>query len=219
MAAPNRKEFISELADALDAFGIEQLTAEQALGLERHYRMMIEWNRLLNLTRITALDEAVRFHYAESLLGGRFIGSSRTALDIGSGAGFPGVPLAVLRPDVAFTALESNGKKAAFLMEVKHALALENFNVANARLEGFDLSAYDLLMSRALDRACDVLPMIAAKLNTGQRLIVYCGQDLLEAISVVLGGDSLSELLTIPESKSRLIAVFTPTRLSKGASS
>ncbi len=203
-----KKQFTHALEGALRDFGIEQLTAEQASRLEKHYNMMIEWNRLLNLTRITEMEAAARLHYAESLFGGRFIGSARTAVDIGSGAGFPSIPLAVSRPDVAFTALESNAKKATFLMEVKDALALENFSVANSRLEDFDLSTFDLLATRALDRACDLLPLTASRLKPGQRLMVYCGSDLVEAIKESLGADSLRELLLIPESESRFIAVF-----------
>ena len=201
-------DFVAVLTNTIERFGIEPLTSTQSGLLERHYEMMLKWNRRLNLTRITALEEAARLHYAESLIAGRLIGAARTALDIGSGAGFPAVPLAVLRSDLAITALESNSKKATFLREVKETLELRNLSVANTRVEVSDCASYDLLISRALDRAGDLIPAIASGLQSTQKLIVFCGSDLIKTLKEVLGAAALEELLAIPESRSRFIALF-----------
>src|SRR5829696_4946813 len=157
-------QFKSALAQSITSFGIEGLTDAQINQLAGHYLMLRQWNRRVNLTRIIEPREAARLHYGESLFGGRFIEDARTILDIGSGAGFPAIPLAVLRVDAEVTALEANNKKSLFLKEAKDALALRNFKLATARLEAFDWSAYELLTSRALDRAEEVLPPVIARL-------------------------------------------------------
>src|SRR6185369_15951355 len=123
-------EFVTALTYALTDYGIDKLSGEQQAQLVRHYRMMVSWNRRINLTRIIAPEEAARLHYADSLVGGRLLGAAQTIIDIGSGAGFPAIPLAVLRPDLSVIALEANQKKSLFLAEAADALGLKNFKVA-----------------------------------------------------------------------------------------
>jgi 16S rRNA (guanine527-N7)-methyltransferase len=180
MDSMRSETFRGELDAALVEFGISALEEGQIGRLCRHYEMMIEWNERLNLTRITDPRDAARLHYAESLYAARLIGDEKTLLDIGSGAGFPVLPLAVMRQDVAMTALESNKKKALFLNEVKADLGLTNLSVMAARLEEVDLRSFDLLTCRALDRAEQVLPRVAKRLGPAQRLILFGGTELLE---------------------------------------
>ena len=111
-------------------------SSEEQLGLlEQHYQLLARWNKRLNLTRITELEEAVRFHYCESLFVGRFLppGPLKVA-DLGSGAGFPGIPLAVIRPDVEFVLIESDLRKAVFLREA--ARNLKNVKVLEEEISG-----------------------------------------------------------------------------------
>src|SRR5262249_7616017 len=172
-------EFRSALMDAIESFGLEPLAANQVARLVQHYRMMYEWNRRVNLTRIVEPSAAARLHYAESVLAGRYAGKARTILDVGSGAGFPGIPLAVTRPESQITALEPNQKKATFLKEVKDALFLENLRIVTAPLETLDWSGYDPLVSRALDNAELIYTFILAALSPGQSLMLLCGPQLL----------------------------------------
>jgi 16S rRNA (guanine527-N7)-methyltransferase len=199
------QEFSAALEEALARFGVGPLAGGQALQLAKHYSMLREWNRRMNLTRIIEAREAARLHYGESLFGGRFIRDAKTILDIGSGAGFPGLPLAVLRPDVEVTALEANQKKSLFLNEAKDALGLANFKVATARLESFDWRAYDLLTSRALDRAESMLPPVIKSLAGRQRFLLYCSRDLLEKID----GPCEVEIHPIPQAETRILAIFS----------
>lgn len=126
--------------------------SEEQLGLlEQHYQLLARWNKRLNLTRITELEEAVRFHYCESLFVGRFLppGPLKVA-DLGSGAGFPGIPLAVIRPDVEFVLIESDLRKAVFLREA--ARNLKNVKVLEKRFQ--DVSdRFDWIVSRAVSTA------------------------------------------------------------------
>ena len=195
-------EFVTALTSALREYGLDELSDAQRAQLAKHYAMMRVWNRRINLTRIIAPEEAARLHYADSLAGGRFLGAAQTTLDIGSGAGFPAIPLAVLRPDVQVTALEANQKKSLFLAEAADALTLPNFKVATARVESFDLSAFDLLTSRALDRA-------EAVLTERQRFMLYGATDLLGKLTTRLAGDFTIQTHAIPQSAVRLVAIFS----------
>ncbi len=201
--------FKSALEAALASLDLANLNEEQIAQLVKHYSLMRAWNRRVNLTRIVEPDEAARLHYADSLFGGRFIEYARRVLDIGSGAGFPALPLAVLRPDVEVTALEANQKKSVFLNEARDDLGLANLKVATARLESFDLTGYDLLTSRALDRAEEVLPPVIARLDPHQRFMLYCAPDLLAKISQRIGSMIEVKTYTMPQSEARLIAVFS----------
>ncbi|NWF83842.1 MAG: class I SAM-dependent methyltransferase [Bryobacteraceae bacterium] len=117
-------------------------------ALESHYRLLLKWNRVVNLTKVTKLDEAVGMHYAESL----FLGwccpvRPSTLVDVGSGAGFPGFPLAALWPDCEVTLVESDARKAAFLRESRDLLP--NLKVFNGRAEDLD-GPFGAVVSRAV---------------------------------------------------------------------
>lgn len=208
MGRDQTAEFQSELETAILSFGIPALTEEQTTRLVRHYSMLCRWNQRLNLTRITEPGEAARLHYAESLFGARLIAGAQTLLDIGSGAGFPATPLAVVRPNVQVTALEANQKKSLFLKEAKDELELANLKVVTARLEKFDWTGYELLTSRALDRAEAVLPSVIERLGAKQRLMLYCGPDLVTKLEGQ--GKYKIETHPIPHSEARIIAIFSP---------
>jgi 16S rRNA (guanine(527)-N(7))-methyltransferase RsmG len=202
-------DFVTALTSALSEYGLDGLNEAQQAQLTGHYAMLRAWNRRINLTRIIAPGEAARLHYADSLFGGRFIGAAQSLLDIGSGAGFPAVALAVLRPDVQVTALEANQKKSLFLAEAADALGLSNFKVATARAETYDLSAYDLLTSRALDRAEEILPAVIERLSGRQRFMLYCAPDLLSKLTARLATDFTIATEAIPQSAARMIAIFS----------
>ena len=148
-------------ADALTRrlAGIVELTAEQVAALEGHYRMLLRWNRNVNLTSISGLEETVERHYCESL----FLGASLPAgqlriADIGSGAGFPGFPVSVLRPDCSVTLIESHQRKAVFLREVSRALP--NVRVLSKRAEAAS-QQFDWAISRAVSYQ-DLAPILKA---------------------------------------------------------
>src|SRR4029079_1921680 len=150
-------QFRCELEAAVARFNLEPLPAESATQLVKHYSLLCQWNKRVNLTRIITPGDAATLHYAESLFGAQFVREEKV-LDIGSGAGFPGIPLAVVRPDSHVTALEANNRKAIFLKEAKDSIGLSNLRVETARIEDFDWDEYGLLTSRALDRAEEILP-------------------------------------------------------------
>ncbi len=141
-------------ADEL-SLGAEQLAVE--LSPEKQERLLaylallIKWNKAYNLTAVRDPDEMVSRHLLDSLsvvphvaaLGGNW-------LDVGSGGGMPGIPLAILFPERRFTLLDSNGKKTRFLTQVKLELKLDNLEVVHSRVEAFTPErAFDGIVSRA----------------------------------------------------------------------
>jgi 16S rRNA G527 N7-methylase RsmG len=124
------------------------LSDAQLTMLEGHYNLLCKWNKKINLCRFGNLREAVQLHYCESLFLGRFLPPGRLRIvDIGSGAGFPGFPVAVLRSDCDVDLLESHQRKAAFLREASHGL--KNLRVVAARAEDC-ATHYDWVISRAV---------------------------------------------------------------------
>jgi len=131
----------------LDAY--LSLTDPQVALLFRHYELLVRWNRKMNLTSIRSPEEIVLRHYCESLFFAANIpaGWSNFA-DIGSGAGFPGVPMAVFRPAWNVTLIESHQRKTVFLREVTRELG--NVSVVAGRAEDLDMS-FGAIVSRAVD--------------------------------------------------------------------
>ena len=128
------------------------LRDEQAAALERHYELLCRWNRVLNLTRVERLEEAVERHYCESLFLADWIPDTADLriADIGSGPGFPGFPVAVVRPRCQVTLIESHQRKAVFLREASRDL--HNVRVLAARAEAV-VETFDWVISRAVSYA------------------------------------------------------------------
>ena len=145
------------------------LTVEQIDALEAHYNLLTQWNARLNLTRIESVENAVRLHYCESL----FVGTKLPAgplrvVDVGSGAGFPGIPIAILRPECAVTLVESHQRKGVFLREASRNL--KNVSVVTDRAE--DLKPdFNWLVSRA------VLPRDLLNLKLANNLALLVGSE------------------------------------------
>jgi 16S rRNA (guanine(527)-N(7))-methyltransferase RsmG len=143
------------------------LTAEQIDQLEAHYNLLVRWNARLNLTRIDSVEEAVRLHYCESLFVGTKLPTGPLRIvDVGSGAGFPGIPISVLRPECTVTLVESHNRKAVFLREATRNL--KNVVVVTDRAENLK-PEYEWLVARA------VAPEDILKLKLSNSLALLVG--------------------------------------------
>jgi 16S rRNA (guanine527-N7)-methyltransferase len=128
--------------------GLVELSSAQIEALETHYNLMVRWNKTLNLTKITDAREAVARHYAESLfLGVHLPAQILTIADIGSGPGFPGIPVAVLRPDCEVALIEAHQRKSVFLREVSRGM--NNVRVISKRAEEVE-DRFEWMISRAV---------------------------------------------------------------------
>ena len=143
------------------------LTEGQLNQLDSHYNSLTRWNERLNLTRIRSLSEAVRLHYCESLFLGRFLPRGPLRIvDVGSGGGFPGIPVAILRPESEITLLESHQRKAVFLREASREL--KNVRV-EAKRAGDVSDHFDWMISRA------VAPVDILKFNLAPSVALLIG--------------------------------------------
>jgi len=145
------------------------LSLEQLDQLESHYELLLRWNAKLNLTRIDSIEDATRLHYCESMyLGQRLPRGPLRIVDIGSGAGFPGIPIAILRPEDKITLVESHKRKAVFLSEAVRKLT--NLKVVTERAENIK-DEFDWLISRA------VTPSDVFKLHLANNLAMLVGAE------------------------------------------
>jgi len=136
--------------------GCLELSCQQIEALEAHYHLLVQWNRTVNLTSIHDEKEVVERHYCESLFLGSFLPRYCRVADIGSGAGFPGFPVAILRPDCEVTLVESHQRKAVFLREcTRH---LKNVRVRAERAEDLGRQ-FDWVISRAVSYE-DLAPIL-----------------------------------------------------------
>jgi 16S rRNA (guanine527-N7)-methyltransferase len=143
------EEFKALLQREFAPFGT--LSAAQLDLLEKHFQLLLQWNSKLNLTRITSVTEAVRLHYCESLFLANFLPKRPLAIvDIGSGAGFPGIPIAVVRPECRVTLVEAHQRKGVFLSEAVRQLDLANVAVSAKRADAVK-EQFDWIVSRAVN--------------------------------------------------------------------
>ncbi len=161
-------EFRNLLISQLE--GRVALSSAQQEALARHWALLERWNRRLNLTAVRRLEDAVPLHYCESVFFASLLpaGPLRIA-DIGSGAGFPGLPMAVVRSECEVWLVEANGKKCVFLREAAREMGLENVRVIEARAEELG-ERVDWAVSRAV-RWEDVVE-IARRLAGGVGLLI-----------------------------------------------
>ncbi|CAK9892056.1 MULTISPECIES: 16S rRNA (guanine(527)-N(7))-methyltransferase RsmG [Pseudomonas] len=135
MSSQVTPQHAEELSTGARQLGVELSEAQHA-QLLAYLALLIKWNKAYNLTAVRNPDEMVSRHLLDSLSVMPFIHSERW-LDVGSGGGMPGIPLAILHPDKQVTVLDSNGKKTRFLTQVKLELKLDNLTVIHKRVEEF----------------------------------------------------------------------------------
>ena len=144
------------LTDGLAELGIT-LSVKQLEQFSTYYEMLVEKNKVMNLTAITQWEEVLEKHFLDSvsLIRAKNLSKSITVLDLGTGAGFPGIPLKIVFPNLKITLADSLNKRVSFLNEVIEALKLENIQAVHGRAEelardGKYREKYDLCVSRAV---------------------------------------------------------------------
>ncbi len=148
--------------------------------LSGYLDLLVRWNERTNLTAVRDPEEMVRRHFGESLFAGgvlaRFVGQGQEVLDLGSGAGFPGVPVQLMLPEARVTLAESQGKKAAFLREVVRVLEL-GAEVWAGRVEAMPAERrFDAVMLRAVDRMGAMVESGRARVRVGGVLVEMTGE-------------------------------------------
>jgi 16S rRNA (guanine527-N7)-methyltransferase len=182
------------------------VTANQARTMGEHALQLLQWNRVTNLTTITdPLDVALK-HYVDALAAAPWIGDRARVLDAGSGGGFPGIPLAILRPDLSVLLVDSVRKKVSFLKDAIRTLGLSGIDAVHGRLE--DLcrlpeyrGKFDRVVCRAFSSLEDFANLTWPFVSPGGCLLAMKGPkashahetaNQKEAGSIILGGTSFS---------------------------
>jgi 16S rRNA (guanine527-N7)-methyltransferase len=182
MMTPERiKELLSDyIAQPLAPRQLEQLLA--------YLDLLLKWNAKTNLTAIREPEQIVRRHFGESLALAEMVdelAGIETSADLGSGAGFPGLPLAIFCSEIKVTLIESQNKKATFLKEVVRTLDLSNVSVMNQRAEEVALK-FDLVTLRAVERFTQALMVGSLMLKPGGWLAVLVSAQQVGEIKGVL---------------------------------
>lgn len=189
------------------------LSEDAARLMRRYWKLVLETNEHTNLTRITADREAVLKHFVDclTLLGTGLIGPGARVVDVGAGAGFPGIPLKIARPDVGLLLVDSTLKRVRFLRDAAAALALKDVEAIHGRAEQIGADAryagtFDVATARAVARLDRLVGWCLPFVKPGGHFIAMKGPDVEEevaeaeaALKAAGGRVAGLERLTLPE--------------------
>ncbi len=188
------------LIAGLDALNLV-LSEAQIEKLLRFVRLIEKWNKAYNLTAIRNQHDMVRLHLLDSLAMMPFIKGERV-IDVGTGAGLPGIPLAICLPDVQFTLLDSNAKKTRFVQQAILELTLKNVVVYHNRVESFQPEpAFNTVITRAFASLADIIKLTTHLLVTNGVLLAMKGQNMDAELAQIADNRSV---------KTTVIAVNVP---------
>jgi 16S rRNA (guanine527-N7)-methyltransferase len=196
--------FAPEIRKQAPLYGVS-LGADAVAGLSRYLAELDRWRRRTNLTGALEARELVS-HSLESVFGARLITHGARVLDIGSGAGFPGVPLAISRTDLSVSLLEPRSKRAAFLRHAVRSVPVENARVLENRLERLSGPAFDLAVVRAVGDLARALGETSFLAKDG-RLLAWT-TDARGLAATLMAGLTLEKTVAVPESDRRVLALF-----------
>lgn len=201
-----------EVQKLLEPFDL-RLTTEQQAKLLAYLELLFRWNRSINLTAIRTPEECVTRHFGESLFLSRWVNLEGRLLDIGSGAGFPGLALKLLYPELLVTLLEPNSKKRAFLKEVARTCSMYGVNVRPERLENLPQSeispGFDTITMRAVGDLEQLTSLASKSVKVGGRLCLWLTRSKAVSLSRAAPLIHWNAPIALPLSKQREIWVGT----------
>lgn len=191
------KSFYENLKDKLKQMTID-LTEEQGRQIYVYMQLLIEWNQKMNLTAITEPIEVIDKHFVDSMTIKKYIKEGESIVDIGTGAGFPGIPLAIMQINNSLSLVDSLNKRIQFLEEVKGKLNLNNVFMVHSRAEDYariKRETYDIATSRAVASLPVLLEYLLPLVKVGGKCICMKGPEVKEEIENakkclnILGGE------------------------------
>ena len=192
-----KKDLFDELNDGFSKFGLKP-TDLQLSQFMQYYELLTEWNTFMNLTAITEWNEVCTKHFIDSVSLCKAIDCTKalSIIDIGTGAGFPGIPLKIMFPDLRITLLDSLGKRVKFLDEVIHQLGLEQIDAIHGRAEDFAKpellrETFDVCVSRAVANLSTLSEYCIPYVKVGGFFVSYKSEKIAEEIDVAKNALSL----------------------------
>ncbi|MDF1761431.1 MAG: 16S rRNA (guanine(527)-N(7))-methyltransferase RsmG [Coxiellaceae bacterium] len=171
MKTLDQKQFNTALQQL--PFAIDENQTKQ---LAEHIRLLNKWNKVYNLTAITDIEQQISHHVLDSLAVAPYI-KDGSVLDVGTGAGFPGIALAIMRPDQKVTLLDSNSKKTRFLVQAVAELQLSLVDVVHSRVESYRADPlFDAIITRAVGKIADTIALARHLLRPGGRFYFMKGK-------------------------------------------
>ena len=206
-----KEEFIEKMQEKSNVLEIRFLV-EQTEQFFDYMNLLIEWNEKMNLTAITDPDEIILKHFVDSLTILKELSDNSKIVDIGTGAGFPGIPLSIMNPTLKITLVDSLNKRLIFLQEVVNKLGLKNIEIVHSRAEEFGQNkkyreSFDVATSRAVANLSTLSEYLIPLVKVGGKVVSMKAAEAQEEINEakkaieVLGGtiETIKEF-NLPES-------------------
>jgi len=191
-----------------------ELSERQILEVSTYLDLLLKWNAKMNLTAVREPETIIQRHFGESLFAAGLIAKNcveaQSLADVGSGAGFPGLPIKIAVPQLSLTLVESQQKKATFLREVIRELKLPGAQVLNARAEAIE-QPFDIVTLRAVESFDKVLPIASRLVGAGGTLVLLIGHGQTKTAESLLRDFQWDEPRPIPMSDQRVIFIGAKT--------
>ncbi len=193
---------------------VAELSPVQLSYISIYIDLLLRWNARINLTGVREPEEIVTRHFGESIFAAKHLfpdaqvateAPTPHVIDVGSGPGFPGLPIKMWAPHVHLTLIESNSKKATFLREVVRNLRLTGVDVFASRANLFTGSRGDVVTLRAVERFGSILPVAAELGVPSGRLAILVGRAQVRGVIELLGGLKWDKPIKLPLSDSRVL--------------
>lgn len=206
-----KKRFEEEMSKKSKILGV-RFSVEQIEQFYKYMNLLIEWNEKMNLTAITEPKEIILKHFIDSLTILKYIDDNSKLVDVGTGAGFPGVPLSIMNPTLKITLVDSLNKRLIFLQEVVKELNLKNIEIVHARAEEFGQNKncrekFDIATSRAVANLATLSEYLVPLVKIDGKIISMKASnakeeinDAKKAIEVLGGKIEKIEEFDLPES-------------------
>ena len=197
------EEFITTLIQECKKQNIE-LDESKAQALKEYKELLVEWNEKMNLTAITEDYEVIVKHFVDCLECTHLITNEKKIIDVGTGAGFPGMPLAIYYPQIEFTLLDGLNKRLIFLEEVVNKLGLKNVKIVHARAEEAArneecFESFDAVVSRAVANLPVLLEYTSPYVKVNGKCIVMKGDNAKEELELAKNAMNILKLKNIKE--------------------
>ena len=197
------EEFITTLIQECKKQNIE-LDESKAQALKKYKELLVEWNEKMNLTAITEDYEVIVKHFVDCLECTHLITNEKKIIDVGTGAGFPGMPLAIYYPQIEFTLLDGLNKRLIFLEEVVNKLGLKNVKIVHARAEEAArneeyFESFDAVVSRAVANLPVLLEYTSPYVKVNGKCIVMKGDNAKEELELAKNAMNILKLKNIKE--------------------